>query len=81
MPSNKSPELIKIEALASAGNQVNSALNTLRRVNDLLTNGKKANAQQGEPALTADEIAAVVGAENTAAIKAAYAASVADKAP
>ena len=71
MPIVKSPELLKAEALVQCGNFLNNVQNIVARADTLLTDGVAANAQTGAPAITADELSAVVGADAVAFIQAA----------
>lgn len=73
MPTIKSPALLKTEALAQFGGFLNNVPNLVARANKLLTEGVPANTQTGAPALTATELADVVGADVVAFVQGAAA--------
>ena len=75
MPIAKSPALLKTEALAQVGGFLSNLPAAIARADKALTDGVPANAQSGAPALSAEEIAAVVGPEIVAFVKASAAAA------
>jgi regulator of replication initiation timing len=56
MPIQKTPQLIKIEALARLANQINSIKTQIDFAKNALANGIAPNAQLNIPAITAQEI-------------------------
>jgi regulator of replication initiation timing len=60
MPTQKTPQLLKIEALARLANQINSISNQINFAKKAIENGVEANAQLGLPALSAQEISNLI---------------------
>lgn len=56
MPIQKTPQLIKIEALARLANQINSIKTQIDFAKNALANGIAQNTQLNIPAITAQEI-------------------------
>lgn len=81
MPAIKSPALLKAEALARVGSFVTNIQNAVAHANKLLADGVPANTQTGAPALTAAEVADVVGADVVAFVQGAAALIPAPTAP
>ena len=63
MPIQKTPQLIKIEALARLANQINSIKAQIDFAKNAIANGIPQNTQLNVPAITAQEIRDVLSAE------------------
>jgi hypothetical protein len=67
--TNKSPALVKIEALAQVGNRLENLPRMIAFAKLAITDGIPANESQNTPALTAIEVRSVLSAETLTLIE------------